>query len=245
MALHDLPFTPMTTISLFIILFSLFSTPSHSALTCASQKLNRTYANCTNLPTLGATLHFTFNATNRTLSVAFSASPPSPSGWVAWGLNLAGGGMPGAEALLALPSTSGSAVTLRRYNLTSYKSIDVVKAFTFESWDLSAEETNGAITIYGTVKIPDSAENVSHVWQVGPVAAGVPAVHGFKDDNIHAKAALPVALAGSSGSSAASGENATTPASGDKKNGAAAAERLGLGFHFWLVFALMVGVVAL
>lgn len=244
MAFHDLLFTP--TISLFIILFSLFSTPSHSALTCASQKLNRTYANCTNLPTLGATLHFTFNATNRSLSVAFSAEPPSRSGWVAWGLNLVGDGMRGAEAFLAFPSSaSASAITLGRYNLTSYKAIDEVKAFTFDSWDLAAEESNGAVTIYGSVKIPDSARNVSHVWQVGPVAAGVPAVHGFKDDNIHAKAALPVALAGSSGSSAASGENATTPASGDKKNGAAAAERLGLGFHFWLVFALMVGVVAL
>lgn len=243
MAFHDLLFTP--TISLFIILFSLFSTPSHSALTCASQKLNRTYANCTNLPTLGATLHFTFNATNRTLSVAFSASPPSPSGWVAWGLNLAGGGMPGAEALLALPSTSGSAVTLRRYNLTSYKSIDVVKAFTFESWDLSAEETNGAITIYGTVKIPDSAENVSHVWQVGPVAAGKPGVHSFEKKNTDSKAAFPVALVGPNTTTPASGENATAPASGgDKKNGAAG-ESFGVGFYFWLVFALMIGVVAI
>ncbi|KAG5042830.1 hypothetical protein JHK87_006745 [Glycine soja] len=244
MAFHDLLFTP--TISLFIILFSLFSTPSHSALTCASQKLNRTYANCTNLPTLGATLHFTFNATNRSLSIAFSAEPPSRSGWVAWGLNLAGDGMRGAEAFLAFPSSaSASAITLGRYNLTSYKAIDEVKAFTFDSWDLAAEESNGAVTIYGSVKIPDSARNVSHVWQVGPVAAGKPGVHSFEKKNTDSKAAFPVALVGPNTTTPASGENATAPASGgDKKNGAAG-ESFRVGFYFWLVFALMIGVVAI
>jgi len=243
MAFHS----PFTTLSLLVFL-SLFFTSSHSALTCASFKLpaNRTYANCTALPTLGAILHYTYNATNHTLAVAFAAEPPKPSGWVAWGLNLAGGGMVGTEAFIAIPASAGGR-TVHRYNLTSYKQIDEVKAFTFESWDLATEEAAGVVAIFAVVAVPEKAGNVSHVWQVGPAKDGKLMIHDTKPDNLQAKAALPVALgpaaASGSGNSTGSG-NATAPAaaSGEKSG---VSERFGVGFYFGLVVAMMISVVAL
>ncbi|RDX90681.1 Auxin-induced in root cultures protein 12, partial [Mucuna pruriens] len=233
---------PFITLSLFVLLS--LCTPSHSAVTCASQKLpqNRSFTNCTDLPTLSATLHFTFNASNRTLAVAYSAAPPSSSGWVAWGLNLAGGGMIGTEALLAF--TQNGALAVHRYNLTAYKGIDEVKAFTFDSWDVSAEQGDAAtIIIFATVKIPDTAGNVTHVWQVGPVSSGKPSIHGTKPENLQSKAVLPVALgpAAGPGPGPASGSgNATAPASGGK-SGARERFGLGMGFYFGLVLAFMMG----
>ncbi|TKY68730.1 AIR12 protein [Spatholobus suberectus] len=224
-----------TAVSLFIIFLSLSLTPSHSALTCNSPKLpaNRTYANCTALPTLGAILHYTYNATNRSLAVAFAAEPPSSTGWVAWALNLNGGGMIGAEALIAFPVNG--ALTFRRYNLTAYKGIDEVKEFTFESSDVSAEQISGATVIFAVVTIPETAGNVSHVWQVGPVVGGNPSIHATKPENLESKATLPVALTAASGGGNSSGSgNASAPASG-------VGERFGVGFHFGLVLALMMG----
>lgn len=245
MAFHS-PFK--TTIALSLLVFlSLFFTSSHSALTCASYKLpaNRTYANCTALPTLGAILHYTFNATNRTLAIAYAAEPPK-SGWVAWGLNLAGGGMIGTQAFIAIPASAGG-ITVHRYNLTAYKAIDEVKAFTFDSWDVATEGAGGAVAIFAVVAIPEKAGNVTHVWQVGPTKDGKLSIHDTKPDNLQARAALPVALApasaGGSGNSSGSG-NATAPAasSGDKSG---VSERFGVGFYFGLIVALMTAVVAL
>ncbi|KAL2319495.1 hypothetical protein Fmac_028464 [Flemingia macrophylla] len=221
----------LTSISLILFLaLALTLTPSHSALTCAPPKVpsNRTFANCTALSTLGATLHYTYNATNRTLAVAFAAAPPSPSGWVAWGLNLVRLGMVGTEAIIAFPLDS--AVNASRYNITSYKSLEPVKAFSFESWDVSAEHANGVTTIYATVKIPEKAANVSHVWQVGPVQGGSLRIHGTNPENLNSREPLPVKVDASSGNATAT---APAPASGEKS---AAGDRV----HFELVVAFIV-----
>ncbi|KAK7350573.1 hypothetical protein VNO77_09346 [Canavalia gladiata] len=221
------PFILGTTLS-FIFFFSLL-TPSHSALDCASQKLppNRTYTNCTNLPSLGATLHFTYNTTNNSLAVAFAAAPPKSDGWVAWGINpAAGGGMIGAQALIAHKQNGTVAVNL--YNLTAYKGIDKVKALSFETWDISAEDANGVITIFAVVKVPEKAENLSQVWQVGPVTGGRPSIHETKTENLQAKGALQVVgtTSGESGNSNTNG--------GDHKSGGISVmgERFGFGFYF-------------
>lgn len=214
----------ITTIWISIFMIS----PSHSAtLTCATQKLpsTRTYANCTELPTLGATLHFTFNATNNSLSVAFAAHPPTPDGWVAWGINPSGGGMVGTQALIAY-KLNGT-VGVHTYNLTSYKGIDPVKSLSFETWDLAADQSSdGAVTVFAAVKLPEKADNISQVWQVGPVASGKPSIHEFKAENLNAKEALTTTAA---------------TATGEKSSGGALimGERFGLGFYFGLVLLLM------
>lgn len=55
---------------------------------CAAERFssNRVYAACSDLPHLGASVHWTYDAAaSASLSVAFVAAPPSPGGWVAWG----------------------------------------------------------------------------------------------------------------------------------------------------------------
>ncbi|KAK7389318.1 hypothetical protein VNO78_24207 [Psophocarpus tetragonolobus] len=219
-----------------LLLFSLFFffTPSHS--TCETQKLNRKFDNCTDLPTLNATLHYTYAAANRTLTVAYSATPPASPGWVAWALNLAGGGMLGSEALIAWPVNS--AVGVHRYNLTAYKKIDEVKNFTFESWDLAAEQSNGVITIFAAVKLPEHAANVTQVWQVGPIVGGKVSIHATDKANLASKGALPPVVSASSAdapptNSSSSGGAAPAPSSGAHQ----------IGFYFSMVFALIVGAV--
>ncbi|MED6204414.1 hypothetical protein PIB30_008856 [Stylosanthes scabra] len=227
------------------ILITLFSSTAHSdTLSCKSQKLpesSRTYANCTDLPALGAVLHFTYNSTNSSLAVAFAASPPS-NGWVAWGVNTAGGGMIGAQALIAYKHTDGKfAVDL--YNLTSYGFIDPVKKLSVETWDVSAVESNGAVTIFAAVKIPAKAENITQVWQVGPVVSGKPAKHAIAKENLAATSALPGATAATTPAAPApasgSGGNSSGSGSG-KKSGAASlmGERFSLGFYVSVILVM-------
>jgi hypothetical protein len=50
------------------------------------------YPGCKELE-LNATLHYTYNRDNTTIFTASVASPPTPKGWIAWGINLKGFGM--------------------------------------------------------------------------------------------------------------------------------------------------------
>ncbi|KAG8477878.1 hypothetical protein CXB51_027476 [Gossypium anomalum] len=181
----------MKTRSLFspslILLFSLWAliSPSHS-FNCSLLKLasgKKQYSNCTELPTLNSTLHFTFNATNSSLSLAFSAPFANPNGWIAWGINPTTTRMVGSQALIAFKN-KGSLV-VKTYNLSSYSSI-VEGELSFDVWDLEAEtDHDGKMVIYGSLKVPASVEKVNQVWQVGSgVINDHPMKHGFAKGNL-------------------------------------------------------------
>ncbi|XVF21303.1 hypothetical protein REPUB_Repub12eG0079300 [Reevesia pubescens] len=171
-----------------ILLFSLWVTlisPTHS-IDCSSLKLPgglKHYSNCTKLPTLNSTLHFTYNATNSSLSIAFSAAPSNPNGWIAWAINPTATGMAGSQALLAFKE-KGS-VIVKTYNISSYSSI-VEGKLSFDVWDLEAESgDDGNMVIYGSLKVPVNAEKLNQVWQVGPgVTNGHPMKHEFAKANL-------------------------------------------------------------
>ncbi|KAL5062966.1 hypothetical protein RYX36_024703 [Vicia faba] len=227
------PFVLALTVSIFVSVVS----PTQ-ALTCASQKLspNHTFANCTDLPALAATLHYTYNDTTRAISVAYSATPPA-NGWVAWGINPTGGGMVGTQALIALKNQGKVEVLL--FNLTSYDSIVPVKNLSVGTSAVSGEEANGVITIFATVIIPE-INNFTQVWQVGPVVNGRPMKHSFAPDNLKAVARLSVgttAIGG--GNSTTGGGNSTAPApsaAGDKSGGVSL---VAPGFGYYFGFALI------
>ncbi|XP_027336743.1 auxin-induced in root cultures protein 12 [Abrus precatorius] len=233
------PFILGTTITVTIFIFSLF-TPSHAAIDCDTQKLppSRSFANCTNLPSLGATLHFTYNATNHSLAVAYAAEPPSPNGWVAWGINPTGGGMVGTQAFIAFKQNGSVAVGL--YNLTSYKGIDAVKALSFDTWDVSAEEAGGVITVFAVVKIPEKEGNLTQVWQVGPVTGGKPMIHARKPENLQAQGALEVVGSTISGNSSANGGGDNNKSGGGVS---VMGVRFGFGFYFGLVLVVLMSLV--
>ncbi|KAG4192283.1 hypothetical protein ERO13_A07G147900v2 [Gossypium hirsutum] len=196
-----------------IVFFSLWLTlisPSHS-IDCSSLKLPggiRHYSNCTELPTLNCTelptlnctLHFTYNATNSSLFIAFSAAPSNADGWIAWAVNPTDTGMAGSQALLAFKN-KGS-IVVKTYNISSYRSI-VEGKLSFDVWDLEAEATNdGKMVVYGSLKVEGSVEKLNQVWQVGPgVSDGHPMKHEFGKANLGSWGELKLVEKVSSGSS--------------------------------------------
>ncbi|XP_020195694.1 auxin-induced in root cultures protein 12 [Aegilops tauschii subsp. strangulata] len=168
---------------------------------CESEEFpaGRSYATCADLPTLGASLHWTYDAAASSLSLAFAAKPPGTSGagWVAWGINPTGDGMKGAQTLVAFKSSG--AYVVNTYNLTGYRPLSAASTpIAFEATDLAADEgADGKVRLYGTLQLPKGMEAVNHIWQVGStVANGVPAKHAFAQENLDSKGSLVLTGAG-------------------------------------------------
>ncbi|KAE8785122.1 hypothetical protein D1007_41196 [Hordeum vulgare] len=188
---------------------------------CESEEFpaGRSYATCADLPTLGASLHWTYDAATSSLSLAFAAKPPGASGagWVAWGINPTGDGMKGAQTLVAFKSSG--AYVVNTYNLTGYRPLSAGSTpIAFEAAELAADEgADGKVRLYGTLQLPKGMEAVNHIWQVGSmVANGVPAKHAFTPENLEAKGSLVLTGAGATDAAPApmtggpSGEEATS-----------------------------------
>ncbi|XP_065873246.1 auxin-induced in root cultures protein 12-like [Euphorbia lathyris] len=185
---------------------------------CTSQtfKNNNLYSNCTNLPTLNSFLHYTYNSSNSSLSIAFKAPPSKPSGWVAWGVNLNGTGMVGAQALVSFKS-NGSSIVVKKYNIISYRELNETSKLAVDVWDVSAESDSatGDYVIFASVKVPESMEKLNHIWQVGPsVTNGRPDKHDFLPQNLGAKATLELmaSTATADGSGNTTGNSSSTGA---------------------------------
>ena len=165
-----------------VLVLGLVVSPGES-LTCASQKFtNKVYANCADLPYLGAYLHWTYNASSATLSIAFQAKPPQPDGWVAWGINPSSTRMAGSQALLAYESNG--IPTVKTYNISSYNFSSSGTKMSYDVSDLSCEYSDSTITIFATWRLPEKRERMNHVWQVGPVRQGLPTIHVTAGDNL-------------------------------------------------------------
>ncbi|XP_040383519.1 cytochrome b561 and DOMON domain-containing protein At3g25290-like [Oryza brachyantha] len=169
-----------------------------SARGCAGEAFsaNRAYAACSDLPRLGASVHWTYDGAAGELSVAFVAAPAAPGGWVAWGLNPSGDGMAGAQALVAVPSSSSSSPgvwDVRTYNISGY-ALGEPGPIAFPALDLAAElGSDGRVRVFGRLSLAalGGAGVLNQVWQVGPaVTDGVPAPHAMAGDNLAAKAKL-------------------------------------------------------
>ncbi|KAF8014685.1 hypothetical protein BT93_H0482 [Corymbia citriodora subsp. variegata] len=167
--------------------------PAADSLACTSQKLKNSgvYATCLDLPALAATLHFSYNASNSSATIAFVAAPPGgQDGWVSWALNPAGATMLGSQALIAF--LDAGAVTVKTYNVSTYELKE--SPIAFETWDRTADfnSADGTMRIYAGIKVPvGNAANLNQVWQVGPkVTDGVPQKHAMGTDNMNAKAML-------------------------------------------------------
>ncbi|CAO2163559.1 unnamed protein product [Urochloa humidicola] len=209
-----------------------------SASSCAGEHFpsGRTYAACEDLPSLGAALHWTYDVSVPSLSPAFVAAPAAPGGWVAWGINPSGGGMVGAQALVALAGGGGdtaaasSAPAVRTYNITGYAPLGKTSTpIAFPATDLAADVGgDGKVRLYATLRLEVGTKKVvSHVWQVGPsVTRGAPDVHAMDPQNLAAMGKLvlsdgaaaspPAAAGGPSRSSGGTGDGSSSrlPSSG-------------------------------
>nr|XP_023887338.1 auxin-induced in root cultures protein 12-like [Quercus suber]POE67509.1 auxin-induced in root cultures protein 12 [Quercus suber] len=231
-----------------VVVVGLMVSPSESK-TCSSQNFtNKAFSNCSDLPYLGAYLHWTYNASNSTLSIAFLAKPPQANGWVAWAINPTSTKMAGSQALLAYKSNG--APTVKEYNITSYNFASSGTKLTYEVSDVSSEESDGTITIFAKWKLPEKTEKINQVWQVGPVSQGLPGPHVTKGDNLLSGQALQLAGSGASTSPTASPAPASAPGSSSPpgsltpapSNGsppASSASRITVGFNMGLLFSFV------
>lgn len=198
---------PAISFALFLIIASLIS-PSLSQ-TCSSQKFanNKVYSRCSDLPALKSSLHWTYDASNSTLSLAFVAPPDKPDGWIAWAINPNSDGMVGAQTLFAFKDSKGQMV-VKTYDITSYSSIEESSKLWFDVKETAAEFSGGLMRLFATLVLPEKGKTtLNHVWQVGPsVTDGFPAKHGFQPANLNSKGTLDLL----------SGES-QTDASGDSK----------------------------
>uniref|UniRef100_A0A0D9X9Y9 Cytochrome b561 and DOMON domain-containing protein n=1 Tax=Leersia perrieri TaxID=77586 RepID=A0A0D9X9Y9_9ORYZ len=177
---------------------------------CAAEKFtnNRVYAACSDLPHLGAAVHWTYDAAASSLSVAFAAAPPSKGGWVAWGLNPTGAGMAGTQALVAIPSKEGGgAYEVQTFDIQGY-SLDAPGKLKFPATDLAAEVAgDGKVRLFGTLTLQNGTGEVNQVWQVGPTSGGSMMPHAMGNENKAATGKLNLVTGVSSSSGGAVGSN--------------------------------------
>ncbi|KAL8215104.1 hypothetical protein R6Q57_004553 [Mikania cordata] len=186
----------LPTLSVLRLTFAslLFLTSPAQSLNCSSQKFsNNLYTNCTDLPTLKSSLHWTHDNKTSSLSIAFVAPPSKPDGWIAWAINPTRTGMAGSQALIAFKDSKGS-MTVKKFNLSSYSSI-VEGKISFVVLASRAEYSAGSMKIFATVKLPETMTEMNYVWQVGgSVVEGMPVKHEFLPENLNAKGKLLLQL---------------------------------------------------
>nr|CAB3457483.1 unnamed protein product [Digitaria exilis] len=201
-------------LALLLVLLLAPPQPAHAAGggRCVGETFsaNRAYASCTDLPRLGASVHWTYDRASGDLSVAFVAAPAAPGGWVAWAINPSGDGMAGAQALVAGLFSDAGGWEVRTYNISGY-ALGEPGPIAFPASDLAAElGADGRARVYGRLKLGNSGANggvLNQVWQVGAsVTGGTPAPHAMGADNLAAKDKLDL-LRGTT--SAAGADSAT------------------------------------
>ncbi|KAB2003793.1 hypothetical protein E1A91_D11G158300v1 [Gossypium mustelinum] len=108
--------------------------------------------------------------------------------------------MVGSQAIVAFKNKCS--LVVKTYNLSSYNSI-VEGKLSFDVWELEAETNDDEkMIIYGSLKVPSSAEKVNQVRQVGPgVTNDHPRKHGFAKDNLSSFGELKLMNKMSSGAS--------------------------------------------
>lgn len=241
---------------LVLVLASTRAASAAGAGACAAEKFpaGKTYATCEDLPQLGAALHWTYDESKSSLSLAFVAAPAGPNGWVAWALNPTGEGMAGAQALVALKGSSAGAPAVKTYNITGYVPLGGASTpIAYPATDLAADSgSGGKIRLYGKLQLRKGVKAVNQVWQVGTsVTGGAPDKHAFAAGNLAAKAKLvlsgkatspapaPAPMAGGPSGSAGSDGGAgaaTTPSAGKS---ASAAATVGVSSVALVLLALM------
>lgn len=117
----------------------------------------------------------------------------------------------------------------------------------FDVWDKSAEYSNGTVKIFATVKVPENAEKLNHIWQVGP---GVNAttrfleIHALEPANRNSKGTLNL-VANSSSTNTSTGGNNTTNNTTNGSSGTGGISRFGDTSNLGLAMALLLVLVNL
>ncbi|CAN6981850.1 unnamed protein product [Brassica oleracea var. botrytis] len=199
---------------LLVLAVACFISPAISQ-TCSTQNVSTRFDSCMDLPVLDSYLHYTYDAANSSLSVAFVATPPRSGDWVAWAINPTRTRMLGSQAFLAYSPRAGARPMVDTYNISSYSLTP--GRLTFDFWNLRAESMPGnRIVIYASVKVPMGANSVNQVWQTGGnVTNGRPGGHPMNPANMASTGVLRLtgsnAPSSAPGSAPGSAQGPTTP----------------------------------
>ncbi|KAM0890669.1 hypothetical protein ACQ4PT_026883 [Festuca glaucescens] len=156
-----------------------------SAQDCANATFpaGRSFERCNTLPVLGASLHWTYHAANGTAELAFRATSGS-GGWVAWGINPAGAGMPGSSVFVASQDGSGAVSVLTTVLESTSPSLTNGTLEFDVPVPPTAEYAGDAYTIYTTVALPGNSTTQNMVWQTGPLSGGAILPHPTSGPNL-------------------------------------------------------------
>ncbi|CAM8943923.1 unnamed protein product [Rhodiola kirilowii] len=249
--------------TIVVIVMVLVTVPSAvQSQSCKSQKLGnkKTYALCENHKALDSQIHYSYNVTNSSLSIAFVATPAKRGGWVSWAINPTGTGMVGAQAFVAYEFNNSIQTTT--LNITGYRMLTPGK-LAFDFWDVSADKNNDVITLYASLAIPNNKTVLNQVWQVGPDidANGEILPHAFSGDSLLSKSVLnftgapvPTSAPAPSPSTSAPSPSKSTPSPspsgiapgpGNSTNGSLGKMKVSGGFDFGLISTFMASLVVL
>ncbi|CAN6307674.1 unnamed protein product [Urochloa humidicola] len=160
----------------------------------------RTFGKCNSMPTLGASLHWTYHPDNGTADIAFRATSGS-NGWVAWGINTASQGMAGSSVFIASQDSTGTASVL----MTNLESTSPSLQPATLKFDVpgapSVEYSGGAYTIFATIALPGNITQQNTVWQAGPLSGGQITQHPTTPANLASAQRLDFLSGSSTGSS--------------------------------------------
>ncbi|PIN17527.1 hypothetical protein CDL12_09805 [Handroanthus impetiginosus] len=161
----------MDSVFIITLLFSVFVISSAKTCSRRAFSLGGAFKSCTDLPHLGAHLHWTYFPSVRKVSIAYRAKQSS-QGWIAWGINPTSRGMVGSQALVAFRNSNGS-MTVYTTSITSYNP------------SMLPSELSFRMTIYAMVGPLENGTSVNQVWQAGSsVSSNIPQIHSTSPPNL-------------------------------------------------------------
>jgi hypothetical protein len=172
-----------------------------TAQDCLSARFSdgRTFLKCSSMPTLGASLHWTYHPGNGTADIAFRA-PSGTDGWVGWGINPTSRSMGGSSVFVA--TQSGGTPSVLMTNLESTQpSLQAATLKFGVPVGPTVEYSGGAYTIFATITLPGNATQHNTVWQAGPLSGGQISQHPTAPANLASTTRLDFLSGSSTGAS--------------------------------------------
>ncbi|XAR48671.1 hypothetical protein NMG60_11031562 [Bertholletia excelsa] len=183
----------------FLCFFTLFLAPSllvlpppSSIQSCSNFVFShhKTFASCTDLPSLASSLHWNHDPSSRTLQIAYRHSQISSlSSWVAWGINPTSKGMIGTQALIAYRRPDATMAVFTS-PINSYQTKMERGTLSFPVTDLSAIFVDDQIIIFKTMELPTNSSTLYHVWQDGPVSGDSLGMHEISESHLQSVGTL-------------------------------------------------------
>jgi hypothetical protein len=178
-----------------------------SAQTCKNQTFsnNKKFTTCRDLPQLTAYLHWSYDQPSGKLDIAFRhGAITSTNRWVAWAINPSNTldpAMVGAQALVAIPQSSGSPKAYTS-SIADTRTQLQEGSIRYPVSGFSATYQNNEVTIFATLTLPNGTTSIVHVWQDGITTSdSTPQEHSHESSHSNSKEVLDLVSGTSQASS--------------------------------------------